>query len=242
MRLLALDSSTQRRSAALLVDQQVSERIAAGAPQDVDLLLPLVRELLDAARCGVKELDAIAFGAGPGAFTGVRIACGVAQGLAFASNLPVVPVSSLLVLAASSARDKVIAALDARMDEIYHAAYERVAGQWQCVSAPCVCSASAAPLVAGEGWFGVGSGFKAYDAVLRERYAGALTGVDATAEPSAAQVARLAVPAYLRGEAVPAQLALPIYLRDKVALTSVEQAALRSGGQIAQNGRRTTPI
>jgi tRNA threonylcarbamoyladenosine biosynthesis protein TsaB len=227
LNLLALDSATARCSAALLAHGQLTERTVDGAHQHADVLLPLVHDLLAAAHCSPRELDVIAFGAGPGAFTGVRIACGIAQGIALGLDLPVVPISSLLALAAGADHTRVIAALDARMGEIYHAAYERAGTNWRCVSAPCVCPPSRAPQLEGGGWFGAGSGFRAYDAELRDRYAGALDAVDAAAEPSAAQVARLAILAHARGESVPAHLALPIYLRDKVALTSTEQAALR---------------
>jgi tRNA threonylcarbamoyladenosine biosynthesis protein TsaB len=242
MKLLAIDSTTQRRSVALLLGSAVHERVADGSPQDADMLLPLVRELLSATNCSLRDLDAIAFGAGPGAFTGIRIACGVAQGLALGSSLPVVPVSSLLALAAARTADRVVAALDARMDEIYHAAYEREGEGWRCVCPPSVCSAAQAPQLDGDGWFGAGSGFRAYERELRARYGQALSGFDAAAEPTAAQIARLAALAYARGESVPAHLALPVYVRDKVALTSTEQAALRGGGQVAQNGRGTTPV
>lgn len=241
MKLLALDSTTQRRSVALLLGDQVLERVADGAPQDADMLLPMVRELLAESNCTLHGLDAIAFGAGPGAFTGIRIACGVAQGLALGCSLPVVPVCSLQSLAASCAADKVIATLDARMGEIYHAAYERSGTGWRSISAPCVCSAAQAPELPGSDWLGAGSGFAAYEAELQARYAGALSAVHASAEPTAAQIARLAAAAFARGDSVPAHLALPVYVRDRVALTSAEQAALRSGNGAAQNGRRTTP-
>lgn len=240
MKLLAIDSTTQRRSVALMLDAQLNERIADGSPQDADMLLPLVRELLSAANCALRELDAITFGAGPGAFTGIRIACGVAQGLALGLTLPVVPISSLLALASGCDADKVIATLDARMGEIYHAAYERTTDGWRCVSAPCVCAAAQAPQLEGSGWLGAGSGFGAYEAELRARYANALSAVDTAAQPTAMQIARLGASAYVRGESVPAHLALPIYVRDKVALTSIEQAAARSSGNAAQNGRRTS--
>jgi tRNA threonylcarbamoyladenosine biosynthesis protein TsaB len=227
LQLLAFDSATPRCSAALWVHDQLTERVAGGAHQHADVLLPLAHELLAAAHCTPRQLDAIAFSAGPGAFTGVRIACGIAQGLALGLNIPVVPISSLLALAAASNQPRVIAALDARMEEIYHAAYERTGDAWRCVSPPCVCAPSRAPQLEGGGWCGAGSGFRAYGEALRARYAGALVSIDAAAEPSAAQVARLAAQAYARGESVPAHWALPVYLRDKVALTSLEQAARR---------------
>lgn len=228
LKILALDTSSALCSAALLVGASCSERALVAQQRHAELLLPMGQELLRAAQCRLGELDAIAFGAGPGGFTGLRIACGVAQGLAYGAKLPVVPVSSLLSLAAATHQRRVIAAVDARMGEIYHAAYERVeADDWRCVSAPRVCDPRDAPLVEGGGWFGAGSGFRAFGTELRARYASALHGVDAALEPRAAQVAALAERALQRGESVPAHLALPIYLRDKVALTHAEQAHLR---------------
>ncbi len=231
MKLLALDSATQRRSVALLLGDHLIERCADGSQQEDEALLPQVQELLEQADTRLRELDAIAFCAGPGAFTGIRIGCGIAQGLAFGLDLPVVPVSSLMAIAASADRRRVVVALDARMGEIYHAAYEQRDSGWRCLAAPSVCSAERAPRPEGDGWFGAGSGFAAYGAQLRERYGTTLIGADASIEPSAAQIARLGAQAFARGESVPAHLALPVYVRDKVALTTTEQAALRSAAK-----------
>ena len=188
------------------------------------LLLGMVDDLLKKRALRVRELDAIAFGEGPGSFTGLRIACGVVQGLAFGAGVPVVGVGTLLAMAEGSASDRVVCCVDARMHEIYHAAYERRDSGWQAIHAPSLCAPAAAPLIAGEGWFGCGSGFRAHRQALLERYSRALASVDADHYPHARDIARLAVPLLESGKAVTAEEAVPVYLRDKVALRTDERA------------------
>jgi tRNA threonylcarbamoyladenosine biosynthesis protein TsaB len=171
----------------------------------------------------LAQLDGIAFGMGPGSFTGVRIACGVTQGLALGANLPVVGVCTLEALAEASGKPRVIAALDARMGEIYHAAYEKRDDVWTTVSEPCLCKPEAAPSVPGDDWFGVGSGFAVHGAVLGGRYAGQLLGMDGSMVPQAAAIAALAATQFALGHGVDAAAALPLYLRDKVALKTSER-------------------
>jgi tRNA threonylcarbamoyladenosine biosynthesis protein TsaB len=187
------------------------------------MLIEMLDGLLRDAGYGIRDVDGIAFGKGPGSFTGVRIACGATQGLALGADVNVVGVCTLLALAEASGKEKVIAALDARMGELYHAAYEKQEGMWVTVIEPNLCKAEAAPLVAGEGWFGCGSGFAAQGEALAQRYGSALNGVDAQAVPHAAAVVQLAAPVFAAGEAVDAALALPLYLRDKVALKTCER-------------------
>lgn len=234
MRILAIETSTEYCSVALWQDGAVSERCELAGQKHSEVLLGMVDAVLRDAGCGMREMDGIAFGKGPGSFTGVRIACGVAQGLAFGAGLNVVGVCTLHALAEASGKDKVIAALDARMGELYFAVYEKLAGVWTTVSEPCLCRADSAPAVAGSGWFGVGSGFMEGSPTptpppegegLNTRYGAQLCGVDAQAVPQAAAVARLAAAEFARGNAVDAALALPLYLRDKVALTTRERAA-----------------
>ena len=168
-------------------------------------------------------MEGIAFGAGPGSFTGVRIACGAAQGLALGADLPVVGVCTLLAMAQAAGHDKVIAALDARMAEVYHAAYEKRDGEWVTVCEPGLCLPMNAPLVEGVGWFGAGSGYLAHGAQLRERYAANLSGVNEQAVPQAGAVAQLAAAMFAAGQGVDAAQAMPLYLRDKVALKTCER-------------------
>ena len=234
MRILAIETSTEYCSVALWQDGTLNERCERVGQKHSEVLLGMVDGVLREAGCTVQEVDGIAFGKGPGSFTGVRIACGVAQGLAFGADLKVVGVCTLHALAEATGQDKVIAALDARMGELYFAAYEKRDGAWRTVIEPCLCTAQSAPAVAGSGWFGCGSGF-ALDSPtptpppegegLKVRYGAQLCGVAAQAVPQAAAIARLAVPEFAQGHAVDAALALPLYLRDKVALTTRERAA-----------------
>jgi tRNA threonylcarbamoyladenosine biosynthesis protein TsaB len=227
MNILAVDTSADLCSVALLTGDGEIARDREAGQRHSSMLLPMVEEVLSEAQLTLQQLDGIAYGAGPGSFTGLRIACGVVQGLAFAAELPVYGVSSLLALAEASGAEKVIAALDARMGEIYHAAFTRQDNRWQIVIAANLCKAHAAPLVSGAGWCGVGSGFVAHGAALGERYDGALGSVQAHVVPRARYIARLAQAVFAHGGGVPAHQALPLYVRDKVALTVSEQEGLR---------------
>lgn len=223
MKLLAIETSTEYCSAALWQDGAVSERCQLVGQKHSEVLMAMVDAVLQDAGCRIRDVEGIAFGKGPGSFTGVRIACGVAQGLALGADVKVVGVCTLQALAEASGRNKVIAALDARMGELYLAAYEKRGDEWAEVLAPCLCRADAAPMVPGGEWSGVGSGFAVGGEMLAARYA--LNHVDAQAFPQAAAVARLAAAEFARGNALDAAQALPLYLRDKVALTTRERAA-----------------
>ncbi len=222
-KILALDCSTEYCSVALLVDAHATSRTERAGQRHSELLLPMIDAVLAEAGVALEELDGIAFGAGPGSFTGLRIACGVAQGLAFGANLPVVGVSTLLALAEATTAPRVVAILDARMGEIYAAAYEKVNGEWQAVAAPCLTKPAAAPKLPGIDWYAVGSGFAVHAEVLRARYGDQLSHVDADAYPSALHVAALARKMFAAGEQGLIAQALPIYVRDKVALTEQER-------------------
>ena len=230
MRVLALETSTEYCSVALWQDGAIVERCELVGQKHSELLMPMIAALLkDAgnrirdAGYRIQDMDGIAFGMGPGSFTGVRIACGVAQGLALGANLPVVGVCTLEALAEASGHDKVIAVLDARMSEIYHAAYERQGDGWIAASEPSLCKPDAAPTVIGAGWFAAGSGFSVNSTALQARYAGQLQGVDGTVVPQAAAIATLGARRLARGEGMDAAQALPLYLRDKVAQTTAER-------------------
>jgi len=223
MRILALETSTEYCSVALWLDGEVVSRCEAVGQKHSERLMPMIDELLQATSHKLQALDGIAFGMGPGSFTGVRIACGVAQGLALGANLPVIGVCTLEALAEASGHDKVIAVLDARMSEIYHAAYEKQGDDWIAASEPCLCKPEAAPVMSGEGWFAAGSGFSVNGTALEVRYVGQLCGVDGTVVPQAAAIAALGARRLARGEGMDASQALPLYLRDKVALTTAER-------------------
>jgi len=228
MNILALDTSTEYCSVALWQDGVVKEHSELVGQKHSEMLMTMLDAVLQDSGFRIQDMDGIAFGKGPGSFTGVRIACGVAQGLALGANLSVVGVCTLEALAQASEHDKVIAALDARMGEIYLAAYEKNMGGWKAVNEPCLCAATDSPEVTGEEWFGVGSGYSVQDAVLQARYGQQLSGVDARAVPQASAIAQIAAIEFTRGNAVDAALALPFYLRNKVALKTSEREAARA--------------
>lgn len=178
----------------------------------------MIDELLRARALSVRDLDGIAFGEGPGSFTGLRIACGVVQGLAFGAGIPVVGVGTLLAMAEGSGADHVVCCVDARVQEIYHAAYVLEHGAWRAYCEPSICAPTAAPELWGYGWLGCGSGFKVYADVLERRYGERLGFVDPAIYPRATAIAKLAQPAFEAGRTVQAEDAAPVYLRDKVAL------------------------
>jgi len=223
MRILALDTSTEYCSVALWQDGAVIERSELVGQKHSELLIAMVDGLLNDAGVKLAQLDGIAFGKGPGSFTGVRIACGAVQGLALGADLEVVGVCTLEALAEASGKSRVIAALDARMGEIYHAAYQKQNDAWMAVCDPSLCKPEYAPSVTGEEWFGVGSGYATHGAALRVRYEGQLQGVDGAAVPQAAAIAALGAAQFMLGGGVDAAEALPFYLRDKVALKTSER-------------------
>jgi tRNA threonylcarbamoyladenosine biosynthesis protein TsaB len=223
MRILALETSTEYCSVALWQDGAVMERCELAGQKHSELLMPMLDGLLREASIKLSAIDGIAFGSGPGSFTGVRIACGVAQGLALGANLPVISISTLLALAQASGHSKVIAALDARMAEVYHAAYELRDGAWHTVSEPSLCLPQHAPAVTGSGWFGTGSGFLAHGNSLRARYAANLAAINEKTVPQASAIAQLAAPLFAAGRGMDAAEAIPLYLRDKVALKTNER-------------------
>ncbi|MDR3086658.1 MAG: tRNA (adenosine(37)-N6)-threonylcarbamoyltransferase complex dimerization subunit type 1 TsaB [Azoarcus sp.] len=222
MRLLAFESSCERASVALVLEGEARVRWLEGSANHSEGMLAAVRALLADANLGLGALDALAFGAGPGAFTGLRLACGVAQGLALGAGLGVIPVCSLEALAARSPWPCALVAMDARMGEIYHGRYRVENGRALELAAPACCAPGSLPLPEGQ-WFGLGSAFAAYEAELARARA-VLSGCDPQAVPDAGAVARQAA---LRGRAgiVSAERAVPLYVRDKVAFTMAERLA-----------------
>jgi tRNA threonylcarbamoyladenosine biosynthesis protein TsaB len=218
LKILALDTSTEYCSAALWIDGATHVREARAGQRHSELVLGMIDDLLGAQALRVAGLDGIAFGEGPGSFTGLRIACGVVQGLAFGAGVPVAGVGTLLAMAEGSGAGRVVCCVDARVHEIYHAAYERRDGSWHAVHEPSICAPANAPELPGEGWLACGSGFSAYRDVLERRYAGRVARIDLALYPHARDIAALAVPAFEAGLAVRAEDAAPVYLRDKVAL------------------------
>jgi tRNA threonylcarbamoyladenosine biosynthesis protein TsaB len=212
---VAFETSSEWCSVALFADGDIAAIETRAGHRHSELALPMMDQLLGARRLKPKALDAVAFGAGPGAFTGLRIACGLAQGLAVGRALPVIGVSSLEAIAQESGATRVVACIDARMREVYYSALEMRAGRWrEVIPAQCVAP-QAAELPAGEGWIGCGSGCSVYGNLGLER-------VLPEVHPTALAVAQLAAPRLQAGEGVDAAQALPIYVRDKVAFTKQE--------------------
>lgn len=230
MKLLAFETSSEACSVAVYVDGDVHERFELAPRRHAELALPWAEQLLAEAGIARSQLDAIAVGRGPGAFTGVRLAIAVAQGIALGLDRPLLPVSTLAALAMQADGERRIAAIDARMGEVYLGLFERDGDGLRALAREVVVAPQAAALPAGEGWHGVGTGFGAVDAALQARFAGQLADVDPAALPHAADVARLGAIAFARGEAVAPERAEPAYLRDNVALTLAEQQASRAKG------------
>jgi len=258
MKLLAVETATEACSVALWIDGEVCERHELAPRRHAELVLPWADALLAQAGMAKSQLDAIAVGRGPGAFTGVRLAIALAQGIALALDRPVVPVSTLAALAAgrlpasgrigeampgystvdgalppgiaeaSHEDERILAAIDARMGEIYLGMFVRDEdGLVAAIGEERLARPSEAGVPAGQGWTGVGTGFAAEDGALVRALGAALSRFDATALPHAADIARLAARAYARGDAVAPERIEPAYLRDKVALTLTEQQASR---------------
>lgn len=223
MKIIALDSSTELCSVALWQNGEILLREELAGQRHSELLLPMVQEILAEAGLNLKALDGIAFGEGPGSFTGLRIGCGVAQGLAFGADLPVVGVCTLLALAEATDARRVISCLDARMGEVYHAAYEKTDGEWRTVMAPGLSSPQQLPEIEGHDWTGSGNGFLAYGEILRSRFGNQLATVIPEILPHAASIAVLGAGQFKRGLGMDAAEAAPLYIRNKVALKSSER-------------------
>ncbi len=222
MRILALDTSTEWCSVAAGDGECWFEERLHARESHSEHVLPMVDRALASFGCALSSLDGIAFGAGPGSFTGVRIAAGIAQGLALGADLPVLPVCTLEATARVDGGERVIACLDARMREIYIAAYEREGERYVETMAPAVIAPERAMRPGGDRWRGAGNGFAAYPALRAQL---ALSSVDDGAVPTARAIAAIALPRLCAGEGVCAADALPLYVRHRVALTAAERAA-----------------
>lgn len=221
MKLLALDTSTDACSAALFIDGDIRERFEIAPREHTRLILRMVDQLMQEADLRPQQLDAIALSRGPGSFTGVRIATGVAHGIAFGADLPIAMVSTLAAMAQDffnrTQVDLAFTALDARMDEVFWGVYQRSAlGLAQPVGDEAVTSSSAIihPSLPG---FGIGSGWGTHHEALSQRLAHYVLGVDVDIWPKASCVAQIGAHVHANGQSVPVEQAQPVYLRDKVA-------------------------
>lgn len=230
MNLLAFDTSTEMMSIAVQRtvggERQVWQHSGIGGAQTSTHLIPGIARLMAQAGLTYAQLDAIAFGSGPGSFTGLRTACSVAQGLAFGANVVVLPIDTLLAVAEEARYQQapsldacqVVALLDARMDEMYVGSYKFDSTQWKQIEGFGLISPE--KLVCDAGWLLAGNVFAAYGARLP-----ALAATRINAVPTATAMLRLAPALLAAGAAVHADQALPLYIRDKVAKTTAERAA-----------------
>ena len=217
MNLLAFDTSTETLSIAVQRGPQVFAHEAAGGAQASATLIEQALALLEQARLAVADLHAIAFGRGPGAFTGLRTACAVAQGLAWGAGVPVLPIDTLLAVAENARQrhglTRALAWLDARMGEVYAAPFIWQADAWRALDAARVCAPEELALPAGES----AAGWAALDSLPR-----------LPAQPAATALLALAAPMLAAGQGLSAEQALPLYIRDKVAQTTAERLAARA--------------
>ncbi|WP_296944766.1 tRNA (adenosine(37)-N6)-threonylcarbamoyltransferase complex dimerization subunit type 1 TsaB [uncultured Massilia sp.] len=246
--ILAIETSSELASCALLnttagsaPDAVPAARETSGVRTHSQSVLPMVQELLRDAGLALADCDAIAFGAGPGSFTGVRTACGVAQGLAFGARLPVLPLVTLEAMAeacrARTGATEVLAVLDARMGEVYWAQY-RWTGAWEAVCAPALAAPEAVAPLAAAGLVACGNGFAAYpDAFAGKEFA---AGAHADILPHARELAVLGARALADGRAVPADAAQPLYLRNKVAYTSAERRAMNAATSVKDDAAKAS--
>ncbi|MDE2498443.1 MAG: tRNA (adenosine(37)-N6)-threonylcarbamoyltransferase complex dimerization subunit type 1 TsaB [Xanthomonadaceae bacterium] len=232
MNLLAIETATEACSVALLHGEDLIDRSELAPRRHAELVLPMAEDLLAEAGITRRQLDAIAVGQGPGAFTGVRLAISVAQGLALALDIPVVPVSSLAALAMQAPKNgaAILAAIDARRGEIYAGTFQMGAeginpriDSLRPLKEECVTSVAGLLLPRAEAWNVLGTGWGAYGDAIRDCLPSPPRWADGDRYPQARDVARLAAPLFAAGNGVPPEQALPVYLRDKVALTLEEQ-------------------
>ncbi|MFN3594507.1 MAG: tRNA (adenosine(37)-N6)-threonylcarbamoyltransferase complex dimerization subunit type 1 TsaB [Thiobacillaceae bacterium] len=223
MKILAFDTSTEWCTAALWLDGELLVSEVEAGQSHSQLLLPMLARLLAEAELTLGGLDGLAFGRGPGAFTGLRIACSVVQGLGMGAGLPVVGVMTLEAMAEETAAERVLACLDARMGELYGAEFERRGQEWSVAAGPGLYRPEDLPLPGGTGWVGCGNGFAAHGEVLRSRAGGQARAIRPQVIPHARSIARLAAARFARGEGGAAEDAQPYYLRDKVALKRSER-------------------
>ena len=228
MKLLAVETATEACSAALSIDGVITERFELAPRHHTKLILPMIDELMKEAGLSVSQLDGLAFGCGPGSFTGIRIATGVIQGIAFGADLPVVCVSTLAAMAQElfDRTDETLAftAIDARMAEIFWGVYQRnTDGFAELIGNESVIPASSVDYSGENVGVGIGSAWGVYADELMQRLAGRVSHYETDNLPRASLIARLGVHNFAK--AVPVELATPVYLRDKVAKTEAERAA-----------------
>ncbi|MGQ0697320.1 MAG: tRNA (adenosine(37)-N6)-threonylcarbamoyltransferase complex dimerization subunit type 1 TsaB [Panacagrimonas sp.] len=232
MRLLCLDTATEACSVALWQDGQVLERFELAGRTHTQRMLPMVHGLMADASLSFSQLDGFVCGVGPGSFAGVRIGVGFIKGLALALDRPVAGINSLAMLAQAAVdagASQVLAAIDARMHEVYFGVFASDAnGLARPMTTPQVAAPSQVHVDDAGVWHAVGSGWASYETVLKANVAGHVAAIDGAALPHASAGLKLALPVFLSSAAATSDALAPVYLRDKVALTLDEQVALRA--------------
>lgn len=217
MKILAIESSTLSCSVAFYDGLQVLEHTETVHKGHSQRILPMLDELLATAQCSMEQIQGLAYGRGPGAFTGLRMAAAVVQALAFAHDLPVVGVSCLAALAQGANYPRVLCALDARMGEVYWGVYQcDASGQWHLHAQEQVCAPNEVICPAEGDWLGVGSGWALYHDALSQMIPTRLVATDTQAIPCARHMATLALSEFNAGRVIAAHEVWPIYLRDNV--------------------------
>lgn len=233
MKLLALDTSTEACSAALFINGEIRQRFEITPKAHTKLLLPMIESLLAEAELNLTQLDALAFGCGPGSFTGLRIATGVVQGLAFGANLSVVPVSTLAALAQNFSEKFSFVATDARIGEIFWGVYQKNAdGFVELVEKEAVLPVSEIQFPE-KNAIGIGSGWRVYETELLKKTRGLVSQIESDVFPHSSVIAKLGVYGFKQGRAVAAEFAQPVYLRDKVAQTERERIQAKMDKSVA---------
>ncbi len=221
MKILAVDTATEACSAALLIDGNIQERYQLAPREHTKLILPMIDSLMAEAQISPQNLDALAFGRGPGSFTGVRIATGIIQGIAYAADLPVTPISTLAAIAQdcieNTAHNVILTAVDARMSEIYWAIYNRNPTDFvELIGREAVLPIQSIEYSGSKG-FGIGSAWNIYEDEMKNQLSNCFVDYDSNYLPRASIIAKLGAHDFSLGKTIPVEQAMPVYLRNKVA-------------------------
>jgi tRNA threonylcarbamoyladenosine biosynthesis protein TsaB len=216
MKLLALDSSASACSVAIMQDDEIAMQHQVAPMQQAQLILPMIDEIMQQSNVSFDQLDALAFGCGPGSFTGVRIAASVIQGLAYATELPIIKISSLAATAQAAFTDlgwkKLLVAMDARISEIYFGAYAvNARGLVELMGEESISAPDKIIFPAGDNWYGVGNAWEVYHIAYQP------SRIDASRLPMASAIATLAKEKFQNKEWTALEDAIPAYLRNNVA-------------------------
>ncbi|PCJ31038.1 MAG: tRNA (adenosine(37)-N6)-threonylcarbamoyltransferase complex dimerization subunit type 1 TsaB [Gammaproteobacteria bacterium] len=227
MNILALDTCTEYCSTALIFQGQVYKKSEITSRGHSDLILGMMDDVFKQAGASISDVDALAFGRGPGSFTGVRVGVGVTQGIAFAREIPVIPISSLAAVAQHAADELnveyIAVAMDARMGEVYAAHFQCIEGIVRLLDDEQVCPPEKFKPVSKQSWVGVGTGWNVYNDILSQNFTDNLSSVHADYFPHSTSILKLATIEAEAGRLLPAEQAMPVYLRNNVAKKKAQQ-------------------